>query len=360
MKDQIDKLLSQGEPLKARDIAKELALDRTEVSAFLHNNREQYHQDSEFRWAAVKDRELELALPNDWVDADAFERVLRAAGQVLDCRQPAIRIVFPSKKCKPMIDCTARLLALVNQLAHRGKEVTVDFTEAMSTLRYLNRAGFLDLVSQDVTILPQRPASSAAMRYQGQSDTLVEFGAIDPKSDSTSLIEQLTDTFVQQASAEYQIAAFTVFSELIRNVAAHSRSSLHGFAGLQKYTGTRPHIKAVVSDSGVGIASTLRPALERHYPQLFRKYGDASATSDMGIVMAAMSEGGISRFGKGRGLGFKSSREQATKFNASFSVRQQDFCLRFEYEAGDLAEVKKQQNLAKLLGTHICFVFYVA
>ena len=359
MKDQIDKLLSEGEPLKARDIAKKLALDRSEVSAFLHDHGAEYHQDSEFRWSVVKDRELELALPNDWVDAEAFERVLRAAGQVLDCRQPAIRIVFP-KECKPMIDCTARLLALVNQLANRGKEVTVDFTDAMSTLRYLNRAGFLDLVSEDVTILPQRPASSAAVRYQGQSDTLVEFGAVDPTSDSTSLIEQLTNTFVQQASAEYKIAAFTVFSELIRNVAEHSRSSLHGFAGLQKYTGNRPHIKTVVSDSGVGIASTLRPALERHYPDLFRKYGDASASSDMGIVRAAMSEGGISRFGKGRGLGFKSSREQATKFNASFSVRQQDFCLRFEYEAGDLAEVKRQQNLSKLLGTHICFVFYVA
>src|ERR1700730_12161901 len=111
MKDRIDKLLAQGETLKARDIAKELALDRSEVSGFLHNHREQYHQDREFRWATVKGRELELALPNDWVDADAFERVLRAAGQVLDCRQPAIRIVFPSKECKPMIDCTARLLA---------------------------------------------------------------------------------------------------------------------------------------------------------------------------------------------------------------------------------------------------------
>jgi hypothetical protein len=360
MKDQIDKLLSQGEPLKARDIAKKLTLDRSEVSTFLHNHRDQYSQDADFRWATIKDRELELTLPDDWVDADTFERVLRAAGQVLECRQPAIRIVFPSKACKLMIDCTARLLALVNQLAHRGKEVTVDFTNAMSTLRYLNRAGFLDLVSSDVIILPQRPASSAAVRYQGQSDTLVEFGAVDPKSDSTSLIQQLTDTFVQQTSAEYKVAAFTVFSELIRNVAEHSRSPLHGFAGLQKYTGIRPHIKTVVSDSGVGIASTLRPALEKHYPQLFRKYGDASAASDMGIVRAAMREGGISRFGKGRGLGFKSSREQASKFNASFSVRQQDFCLRFEYKSGDLADVKKQQNLSKLLGTHICFMFYVA
>ena len=97
--------------MKARDIAKKLALDRHEVSAFLHNHREQYRQDGEFRWAAVKNRELKLALPNDWVYADAFERVLRAAGQVLDCQQPAIRVVFPSKECKSMIDCTARLLA---------------------------------------------------------------------------------------------------------------------------------------------------------------------------------------------------------------------------------------------------------
>jgi hypothetical protein len=360
MKDPIDKLLSQSEPLTARDIARKLGLDRSEVSAFLHSHREYYHQDDEYRWCPVRGRELELVLPNDWVDADAFERTLRVAGQILDSPHPAIRISFPSKQCRPMIDCTARLLALVNQLAHLGKEVTVDFTEAISTLRYLNRAGFLDLVRDEVAILPARPAASAAKRYQGQSDTLVEFGAVDPTSDSGWLIEQLTETFVQQSSADYKIAAFTVFSELIRNVAEHSLSSLQGFAGLQKYTGNRPHIKTVVSDSGVGIASTLRPALKKYYPQLFRKYGDASSASDIGIVRAAMSEGGISRFGKGRGLGFKSSREQATKFDASLSVRQQNFCLRFDYKDGDLTEVKKQLNLSKLLGTHICFVFYVA
>lgn len=359
MKDRINALLSHSAPLKAREIAKELGLDRSEVSSFLHNHPGQYRQDSEYRWLLAKERELELTLLNGWVNAEAFENVLKAAGPILDGPSEAIRIVFPST-CKTMIDCNARLLALVNQLASHGKEATLDFTDAKGTLTYLDRAGFFDLLHKDVTVLPNKPVRSAAKRHKGRSDTLVELGAVDPKSDNARLIEQLTDTFVQQSSADYKIAAFTIFSELIGNVSEHSESRLHGYAGLQKYKGNLKHIQTVVTDSGVGIASTLRSTLKTHHPELFRRFGATSVESDMGLVVAAMSKGGISRFGGGRGLGFKSSRELAVKFNASFSVRQEEFCLRFEYRNGQLMGVTRQPQLSRLMGTHICFDFYVA
>jgi len=259
-----------------------------------------------------------------------------------------------------MIACTARLLALVNQLAYFGKEVTVDFTNAPQTCTYLNRARFFDLLRDEVVVLPHRPSSSAADRYQGQSETLVEFGAVDPTSNNEDLIRHLTAKFVQGSSPDYQVAAFTLFGELIGNVREHSESPLNGFAGLQKYGGSRPHIQTVVTDSGVGIVHSLRPTLQTFHPRLYKKFGVPSLESDIGIVTAAMTKGGISRLGAGRGLGFKSSSELAIKFNASFSVRQEHFCLRFEYRDGKLVEIRRQSQPSRLLGTHICFDFYVA
>lgn len=358
MKGKVDRLLAQGAPLKAREIAKELGLDRSEVNAFLYKHSEHYSKDDEHRWSLAEKQQLDITLPTGWVDAAAFEDILRATDSIFDGPHSSVRIIF-SSKCKTMIDCTARLLALMNQLTYRGKKVTVDFTNAEGTRSYFDRAGFFDLLSDEVVVLPTRPARSAAKRYQGQSDTLVEFGAVDPSSENAELIEQLTDKFVQQSSADYKIAALTVFGELIGNVSEHSESPLHGFAGLQMYGGNHKHIQTVVTDSGVGIANTLRPALRTHYPSLNKKFGAKSLESDMGLVIAVVSKGKVSRFGGARGLGFKSSSEQAIKFNASFSVRQETFCLRFEYRDGQLAEVRKQSQLSKLLGTHICFDFRV-
>lgn len=363
MRDEIKKLLSQTAPLKAKEIARELALDKNHVNAFLYKNEDAFQKDSAHRWSLASDPEIVLTLPDNWVDADDFENLLRQGGARLENPSQAIRICYPSPQCKTMIDCTARLLALANQLAVRGNKVTCDLTNAHRTHTYLNRAGFFDLVHHDVAFLPARPTRSAAKQYQGRSNTLVEFGVVDLASNEKrlALISQLTETFVKLSTPAYQVAAFTVFSELIQNVAEHSKSALRGFAGLQSYGGSRPHIKTVVSDSGVGIAHTLRPALKKHYPHLFEKFGVASLESDIGIVTEAMKVGGISRFGgaKGRGLGFTSSREQAMKFNAELSVRQEEFCLRFQYRDGNLVKIAEQRPVSKLLGTHICFDFYL-
>ena len=333
MRDQIRKLLSGRAPLKAKEIAKELSLDRTEVNSFLYNNLDAFKKDDEHRWSLTAGPEIVLTLPDNWVNADDFEQLLSQSGKLLEDPSQAIRICYPSKNCRTMIDCTARLLAFANQLAARGNKVTCDLTNARSTHTYLDRAGFFDLVHDGVVFMPPRPIGSAAQRYQGQSNTLVEFGVVDLASNDrrVALINQLTGTFVKRSAEAHKVAAFTVFSELIQNVAEHSKSAVPGFAGLQSYGGIRPHIKAVVSDSGVGIARTLRPALKKHYPGLFEKFGVVSLESDIGIVTEVMKVGGISRKGndKGRGLGFESSRKQAMKFDAELSVRQEEFLAAF-------------------------------
>lgn len=358
MKEDIDRLLSCGALLTAKHIAKEIGVTRKEVNSFLHQNLETYEKDSEFRWHLIDPLHSTLVLPTGWVTGDAFETIFQGAGDLLNGSCQIIDFVF-SPKCKTMIDCIARLLALMNQLTHRGKRVTADFTEAGTTLTYLNRAGFFDLLDRGVTVLPRRPSVSGAKRYQGNSDNLVELDRVDPTGENNALIEQLTNKFVQQSTTGYRVAALTVFGELIGNVFEHSESPLAGFAGLQKYRGHRNHIQTVVSDSGMGIARTLRPALKEHYPALHKKFGAVSLESDIGLVEAAMSRGEISRFGDGRGLGFKSSREQAVKFNAEFSVRQQEFCLKFEYRDGELINVQRRSNLSNLMGTHICFDFFL-
>jgi hypothetical protein len=358
MKEGIDRLLSDNSLLMAKDIAKALGITRKEVNSYLHSHQDNYEKDAEFRWRLIETQQITLTLPTGWVTGDTFEEILQEAGDILNGPYRRIDFVF-SSRCKTMIDCIARMLALMNQMAHRGKLVTVNFADAGRTLTYLNRAGFFDLLASNVAVVPGRPSVSAAKRLQGKSDTLVEFGSVDPHAANDDIIEQLTNKFVQQSSTDYRVAALTVFGELIGNVFEHSGTPLAGFAGLQKYSGLRNHIQTVVSDSGVGIARTLRPALKTHYPSLYKQFGESSLESDMGLVAAAMSKGEISRFGGARGLGFKSSREQAVKFNAQFSVRQEQFCLKFEFREGQLISVTNKTGLSNLLGTHICFDFYL-
>ncbi|MAT64342.1 MAG: ATP-binding protein [Gammaproteobacteria bacterium] len=358
MREQVDQILAKTPGMRARQIAKELDVPRKEINSILHGNPERYAQNDDYEWRLIPLEVVDLLLPSGWVTADAFETSLRQAGPLLDGTIDSVNIVFRASS-KPMIESTARILALANQLSHQGKLVTLDFEAAEKTRTYLDRAGFFDHLDEAVQVFPERPVHSAAGKHKGRSDTLVEFGGVDPEAVSQELINDLARTFVLQSSNEYSEAAVTVFGELINNVVEHSQTDLPGFAGLQKYGGRRKHIQTVVSDSGVGIAQSLRPALLPHYPRLHNQFGGESLESDIGLVSEAMSKGEISRFGSARGLGFKSSSAQAMKFNACFTVRQETFCLKFIYEDGALIRIERQTGLSKLLGTHICFDFYI-
>lgn len=354
----IDQLLANSTSLKAKEIAKKLGLQKSDVNVFLYSNLDRYSKNDDHQWSRIQYGCRTICLQPKWITSKLLEESLGDGGDIFDGDHKTIKFVFP-QGCKLMIDALARLLSLMNQLAKREKTVIVDFTDCYDTQSYLNRAGFFDLLHENIEVNPERPQKSAAQLYKGNSENLVELGLVNPGTDNDDLKNQLTNTFVNLSSDQFKVAAYTVFSELIDNVRDHSETPISGFAGLQKYGKSKKRIQIVISDSGVGIANTLRSTLQEHHPKLHEKFSSQSSESNADLIAEVMSCGEISRFGEGRGLGFKSSKEQANKFNAQFTVRQDRFSLNFVVENGKIKKVTQTLNLSLLHGTHICFDFLI-
>lgn len=301
---------------------------------------------------------MEIVFSSSWNDAQDFEEAISK----LAPQPKAQNITFkfgPSSKF--LLIALARFLALSNQLIACGKNVVIDFTECPDTHNFFSRNGFFDYLSQSVTCLPDRPVLSAAKAYRDNSDTLVELGEIGQRTQNKELVIRLGDRFVEHSSTSYSLAAKTVFSELIGNVTDHSESKVPGLAGLQVY---RPfnkpkHIQTIISDSGLGIATTLRTTLQNEHPKLYAQFSGVTIENDIALVQKAFTSGEVSRFGKGRGLGFKSSREHASKERVIIVIRQLTFSLVLEYSKGQLINVSEERGLVPIMGTHICFDFYV-
>ena len=354
---EIKGVLRESPDIKGREIAKKIGKDKKTVNSFLHAHPDDFIQDNNYCWSLAESEELKIEFEeNQWVDSHSFENSLAIAGSPLESEYNSILFVVP-EKCKILLDASSRLLALCNQLIHVGKKVSIDFYDCKSTLSYFDRIGFFEHLHEDVSVLPKRSSVSRASIYKGNSKAIVEFGSVGLDDTDKELVNQLTNRFVEQSNSNYETAAFTVFSEFIGNVSEHSETHLHGFAALQKYEGRRKHIQTVVSDSGLGIVATLSPSLKAYYPSLYKLRNNEDF--DMQLVSAVLSKGEISRFGSGRGLGFKSSREQAAKFDARLSVRQNDFSLDIEYKDGEIDHIDQRTNLSTILGTHLCFDFFV-
>lgn len=358
MKDDISAILAETPGLKGRQIAKKLGADRKNINSFLSQNKEFFDQNEDYCWFNKNTGAL-IELPRGWVDASKFERALLNYDDLFT-GYDQVTFVFP-EGCNLLLESISRLLALLNQLVHHGIEVTINLAECGKTRGFLNRAGFFDLLAPRVTVLPKRPKCSTAVSYKGNSETLVEFGSIDPNSENKPLIVRLLKTFISKSNASFTAAASTVFSEMIGNVGEHSESEIEGFAALQSYTPhfKKQHIQTVISDSGLGVIATLRKTLGKNYPAIERKFKDSGIDSDISLVLEVFSTGQISRHGVGRGLGFQSSREQAVKFEADLSIRQETFNILLEYRGGILVRKRINKDLARLKGTHICFDFYV-
>ncbi len=357
MKPDVDRLLQKHGKLTARKIAKQLGCTRKEVNSFLYANPQDYTKNVENDWALAGAAELKLQLPAGWTTATSFEQALNHA---YSGRDPATFLIIFEEDCKLKFDCIARILAVANHAARQNAKVVLDFSASTATKNYLNRAAFFDRLATDVVVLPERPRTSAAQLYQGRSDTLLEIGEIRVGEDNSELVDGLCDKFVLYSRDEYETAALTMFGELVTNVVEHSKA-MRGFAGFQKYGGPRPHIQAVVSDDGEGIATTLRPALAAYRPGLLETYGKASADSDMSLVVHAVCNGGVSRTKQaGRGLGLKVTCDQTKQFNAAITVRQQGFAITFKYRDGILTPVKRTKQLMPVRGTHISFDLFLA
>lgn len=348
--------LRKNPGLKAKTIATQLNENRKKVNKALHEHEQLFVQDDEFKWSLVPQDELRIELgDHSWLTARDFENALLARGSPLDSACRAVTFVV-AKDCRILLEALARLLAICNQLAAAGKLVSVDFSDCRQTLKYLDRIGFFNHLSDTIEVLPRRPIASKAATYEGNNDGVVELRAIDPLEPNQNIPELLRHSFVSCAGDYYSVAAFTVLSELFSNVQEHSAATTVGFAGLQFYKRGN-HIQTVISDSGRGIVGTLAPVLKEQYPEVAKKIEDSTLDSGVTLLREVFSGGGISRFKEdGRGLGLKRSGDLAQKFKATISVRQEMFELKVHHSLRG-TRFSHELNLVRIAGTHICFDF---
>jgi hypothetical protein len=299
----------------------------------------------------------QIKFPSRWIDASALENVLRGGYEPHGADVHEVLFVFPTG-CKIMVDTAVRLLSLSNQLDYSTRRVRLDFEEGETgTMGYLDRMGFFGHLSKNVVVLPARPAVSGVEIYGGTNAELVEITRINRECRDENLPTLLTEAVMRSCgdrpdADELKGAAWTIFAELIDNIFSHSKTRLDGYAALQPYSnGNR--LKVAVSDSGLGIMDTLRPALKNEFPALDR-------LSDTELLVEVFRQG-ISRHGADRGCGLKGSAAKAIKYNADLDVRLPNtrVLLAPGKEGYRPNTAYCSDNLPLLWGTHICFTFHL-
>lgn len=294
-----------------------------------------------------------VAFPAKWVDASVLEASLTQS--MSPHISPRAHFVFPVG-CKVMVEAAVRLLSLCNQLVHCSRSVTLEFEEGETgTMGYLNRMGFFDHLSTDVAVLPERPLFSGAAIYGGHNSGLVEIARINPAARDQELPNRLANALIGSYRGtanrnELEGAVWTIFAELIDNVFSHSSTQLDGFAAMQVYSNGNA-AKVAVSDSGLGLLSTLRPALAIEFPNL-QSLSDSS-------LMVEIFRHGISRHGTDRGCGLRGSAQKAIKYKANLEVRLANSRVRLVPDQTGYSTNKAfySEGLPLLWGTHICFSF---
>jgi hypothetical protein len=328
-------------------------MDRAELNRLLHDYKDKFEQDTEFKWSlAPAACRIEFG-GSGWLTSWDFESAFSGTSP-LESHHAAVVLVLKDG-CKPLLEFLARLLAFCNQLVAVGKTVTLDFEGSKKTLSYLDRVGFFDVLDQKIDVLPQRPNARLSKTYQGNNNGVIEFRLIDPAAPDIKIPALLRNSFVSCAGDTYWQAAFTVLAELFGNVLEHSDTASPGFACLQFYPKGRK-IQAVISDNGRGIVGTLAPVVPEKYPHVAQIMASAQH-SGVALLTEVFKSGGLSQVDTdGRGIGLKLSGDVAEKFRAKISVRQSDFELRVYHDHNGV-QFGHRLNLAHLDGTHICFEF---
>jgi len=370
MKEKIEQVLSDTPGLKGRQIANKLGLDKKEVNSYLSKQDGFFFKDENHCWFIVQSELLEIQLDGEtWIDGLAFDRSIGKVGSPLESGCSSIHFIVP-EGCKIFLEAEARLLAYSNQSIHIGKRVVIDFNDCHETLSWFDRNGFFEMLHEDVVVKPNRPMFSSAELFKGNSEAVYEFGEVDPLDLDEDIPQRLKHSFVSYAGEQYSQPAFTVLSELFGNVRDHSESPIPGYIALQYYkgfkgrggySGVKPHIQTIVSDSGRGITGTLKPVLEERYSEIFNKLDFSDPKSDPLLVCEVFKNGRISQSSdEGRGLGLKRSGDVAASYDAVISVREGCFELKLTYKSGKLHKASYELDLPKIMGTHICFDFFLA
>jgi hypothetical protein len=297
----------------------------------------------------------EINLPGTWIDASAMETGIQNADAPHGSGIYEVVFRFPVG-AKLMIDAAIRMLSLSNQLATTSRRVRLVFDDGEAgTMGYLNRVGFFDHLAQEIEVAPTRPMFSGATVYRGANAGLVEIARINKDHRDQSLPGRLADAVKRGCATRADIqeltgAAWTIFAELIDNVFSHSQTPLDGYAALQVYPrGDR--LVVAVSDSGLGIMETLRPALHDRSPHL-------AQLSDLDLLVEIFRQG-ISRHGTDRGDGLRGSAAKAIKFQADLDVRLPTLRVRLTPARGAYKPNTAfcSDHLPLIWGTHIGFTF---
>ena len=294
-----------------------------------------------------------IRLPSRWTDASRLEEVLRTGPSPHTSSSPEIHFFIP-RKCNLMTDAAVRLLSLFNQLDYATRRVTVEFEESdTGVLHYLERIGFFQSLSPNVIVLPQRPTGYTAVRYHGRNRGLVEVERIDRNQKDESLPHKLTTAITEACRNRHDIkelegAAWMILAELIDNVFEHSQTRLDGFAALQVYPKSNC-LKVAVSDSGLGLLETLRPALQSEAPRL-------AELRDVELLVEVFRRG-ISRHGPNRGCGLKGCADKAIKFKAELDIRLPQARVLLVPSINGYAPSRAYcyTGLPLIWGTHLCF-----
>lgn len=357
----IKAVLKESPGLKGREIAKELGKQRKEVNSYLSKNSEGLYQDEDdYKWYLAEPCVTLCFEKKGWLRVIDFERLLSSSQDLWVDNVTEIKLEFHD--CAILLGAITRVVCLVNQLAAAGKNVTLDFTNCVSSFSYLCRVGLFEILDNSVEVVPEIEDHTC---HYGKNKKVMEFVEIEAGTKQTDLPTKLKQSFVELAGEEHANTAFGFIAEFINNIIEHSYTPIPGVAALQVYTRVdgRKKVQTVFSDNGKGIIGTLRPVLEERYPSLESKYSADIVDADVFLLKEVLLHGGVSgaddKNYTGRGLGLKLSAKQAAKFNATVCVRQEKFEITIYYRNGAYDRSFHRTNLKKINGTHICFDFHL-
>jgi len=307
---------------------------------------------------------LRVPLPDGWLSPEQFETLVAAHDYIRYLAAGgAVTIVFPLRSAVPA-GLGLWLLSFLNQLAEvDGGVLHLEFETPDGLFGYLDRNGFLQLLSPRISTTPRRPRVSSAEVFRGRTQGLVEIVPLLPGvsgQERTGIVRRLVRGLIDfyPSGAEHtrrlRNHVFTVLGELVDNVFSHSGTELPGYVSLQAYDKQRrPRVQIGVSDSGVGIPASIRETLGAR----------VRGKSDAELVVQAFREG-LSRHGAnaGRGCGLPQCASLAARYGSTVHVRtpSAQVILRPAGAEREFHQADVTERVGVLSGTHVYLEFRVA
>jgi len=360
----IEKILQRKGKLKAKKIALLTGVTRKEVNQFLYSHEDLYTKDEENFWDLAGNKPIIRIGGAKWVSAKELNKCLQEAGDIFGSDNATIRLVI-EPNVSILIDAAAMLLSLCNQLSVEGVAVELDFSRNTMVRGYLYRMGFVKLLHKDVVVKPQGANNIEPRSTRNPSSSLFELSEILPGEEEGGRLPVDLCNKLEPFLSNGSVSIYRqVFAELIGNV-RHADTQITSFVGLQAYSGARPNVKIVISDSGKGIIAQLKPSMFNLHSELITLYRKGDKTFEEKVLFCMFSKGSISKsydeedrredklVKGGMGLSYLGS------LGCNISVRQSNFSVTFISNGGELYMKDVTKELPRIKGTHICCEFFL-